>query len=264
MKLNLVKRVIIGSFTGGLIGYVVMHPIFMVADYYIINHVFEPLRILLTSFTFMESKTSILFIVLGLVTGSLLGLYSYRINILYKKFQLLSITDDLTQIYNRRHFTDELRKEIERSKRFSLNLSLIILDIDKFKYNNDTYGHIFGDRIIKSIAVFLTQATRKIDFIARYGGDEFVIFMPETEKNMANVLAERLQLKLSQYSFNNYELPIKNTLSIGIAGFPNDAANEDELIHHADIALYAAKKEGGNRVCNFEPPLQLQKRLQKE
>ena len=76
--------------------------------------------------------------------------------------------------------------------------------------------------------------------------------MPETEKSMANVLAERLQKELSQYSFKNHELPIKNTVSIGIASFPNDAKNIDELMHNADVALYKAKREGGNRFCNFK------------
>ena len=251
MNSNLVKRIAIGSFIGSIFGYLIIHPIFMLMDDYFIHRKFPALQSILFSFYGIHFKTTIILTILGLITGFLLGLYRYKLNVLYEKVQLLSITDELTQIYNRRYFINELEKEIERSKRFSLNLSLIILDIDKFKYNNDTYGHIFGDRIIQSIAKFLKETIRKIDFVARYGGDEFIIFMPETGKSMANILAERLQKELSRHSFENQELSIKNTVSIGIASFPNDTKNMDELIHSADIALYQAKKEGGNRTCNF-------------
>ena len=252
MNLNLVKRLVIGSLTGGILGYLIINPIFMVLDEELSKSGFSIIETILLSFTTKHLRTVFVIIVLGLITGFFMGLYSYRVNFYYKKAHFLSITDELTQIPNRRYFTNELTKEIERSKRFSTTLSLIILDIDKFKYYNDTYGHNFGDNILQSIAKFLSETIRKIDFVARYGGDEFVIFMPETEKSMANVLAERLQKELSQYSFKNHELPIKNTVSIGIACFPNDAKNIDELMHNADVALYKAKREGGNRFCNFK------------
>jgi len=253
MNKNLVKRLAISSFAGGIFAYLIINPIFMVLDEELSKSGFSIMDTILLSFTAIHLRTVSIIILLGLIIGFLLGLYSHRVNFFYKKVSFLSITDELTQIYNRRHFINELEKEIERSKRFSTALSLIILDIDKFKYCNDTYGHIFGDKIIQSMAKFLSDTIRKIDFVARYGGDEFVIFMPETEKSRASVLAERLQKELSQYSFENHELPIKikNSISIGIASFPNDAKNIDELIHNADIALYQAKKEGGNRICNF-------------
>jgi diguanylate cyclase (GGDEF)-like protein len=257
MNLSLIKKLTIGSLIGGIIGYLILHPAFMLIDYYVENHNFKLLESFLSSFGIMHIHMTIFFIIIGMVIGLFFGLYNYRVNFFHGKVLLLSITDELTQINNRRHFINELEKEIERSNRFSRNLSLIILDIDKFKYYNDTHGHIFGDKIIQSVARFLTETIRKTDFVARYGGDEFVIVMPETEKSMANVFAERLQKKFFQDFFENHELPIKTkfTISFGIASFPKDAKSVDELIHNADIALYKAKEEGGNTVCNFDKKL---------
>jgi len=251
MNLNLVKRLAIGSIAGVAISYLIVHPFFIFTEHYLVHRYYTALQSILMAFSGEHFKTAITIIILGLIIGFTMGLYSNRVNFFYKKSQQLSITDELTQVHNRRYFISELEKEIERSKRFSLNLSLIILDIDKFKNINDTHGHIMGDQVIQLIAKLLTMNVRKIDFVARYGGDEFVIFMPETDNTAAYILAERLQNKLSQYSFESYEPSIKNTISIGIANIPNDAKNIDELMSNADIALYRAKKGGGGRICNF-------------
>ena len=251
MNLNLVKKVTISTLTGGLIGYFIFHPVFMVIDDYFIHGDFKILESFLSSFGIMHFRMAVFFIIFGMIIGLLFGLYSYRANFFLEKSQLLSITDELTQINNRRYFINELEKEIIRSKRFSRNLSLIILDIDKFKFSNDTHGHIFGDKIIKSLAKFLKEAIRETYFVARFGGDEFVIVMPETEKPLANVLAKRLQKNLSEYSLGNQKLLIKNTVSIGIASFPDDAKNITELIRNADTALYDSKEAGGNRISSF-------------
>lgn len=251
MNLSLTRIIIIETLVGGIFGYLIIHPILILIDNYFIHHDLSVLQSILIAFSGMHFKTAIILITIGLITGFLLGLLSYRQNFFSEKNRLLSITDELTQTNNRRYFINELEKEIERSKRFSRNLSLIILDIDKFKYYNDIYGHIVGDKVIKSVARSLTETIRKIDFVARYGGDEFVIVMPETEKSMANILAERLQKKFSQDFFEDNEIQIKISVSFGIAGFPNDAKNIDELISDADLALYKAKEEGGNKICNF-------------
>jgi diguanylate cyclase (GGDEF)-like protein len=245
MNLNLVKKITIGTLIGGIIGYFILHPAFMLIDDYYFHHVFKLPEGYLSSFEFMHIQMAIFFIIFGMINGFLYGFFDYRISSLIKKTRLLSITDELTQINNRRYFINELEKEIERAKRFSRNLSLMILDIDKFKYYNDTYGHIFGDKVIQSVALSLTETIRKTDFTARYGGDEFVIVMPETEKSMANILAERLQKKFSQNFFEDHKLQakIKISVTIGIASFPNDAQTVDELTHNADLALYKVKEE---------------------
>ena len=243
MNLSLVKKITIGALVGGVVGYLILHPAFLLLDEYYLHDDFKLLENFLSSFSIIHIPMVIPFIIFGMINGLLFGLYNYRVIFFREKSRLLSITDELTQTNNRRYFVNELEKEIERSKRFSRNLSLIILDIDKFKYYNDTYGHIFGDKIIKSVARSLTETIRKIDFVARYGGDEFVIVMPETEKSMANILAERLQKKFSQDYFIDNEFQTKISVSIGIASFPNDARDADELIHNADLALYRAKEE---------------------
>ena len=251
MNLNLVKKLTISSLAGGIIGYFIFHPVFMIIDDYYMHNDFDFLQNHLSYFSINHLHMITPFVIVGIIFGFLYGFLNYRISTLIKKSHLLSVTDELTQINNRRHFINELEIEIVRSNRFSHNLSLIILDIDEFKFSNDTYGHIFGDRILQSIAKFLTETIRKTDFVSRFGGDEFVIVMPETEKSLANVLAKRLQKNLTKYSFENQKQLIKNTVSIGIASFPDDAKNITELIHNADTALYKAKKDGGDRICDF-------------
>jgi diguanylate cyclase (GGDEF)-like protein len=245
MKLNLIKKLTIGCLVGGIIGYFILHPAFLLIDEYFSHNDLKLLENFFSSFGLMHIQMAIFFLIFGMINGFLYGFFNFKINSLINKTRLLSITDELTQINNRRYFVKELEKEIERSKRTSRNLSLLILDIDKFKYFNDTYGHIFGDKIIQTVAKSLRETIRKIDFVARYGGDEFVIVMPETEKSMANTLAERLHKKFSQEFFENHKLQVKVkiSLSIGISSFPSDAKTADELIHNADVDLYKAKEE---------------------
>lgn len=254
MNLNLVKKITISTLAGGAIGCFIMYPAFMVIDDcldYLRNDDFNFFQKYLSYFGINQLRMIIFFVIVGAAFGLLYGLFNHRISSLIIKLRLASTTDELTQINNRRFFIDELEKEIVRSERFSHNLSLIILDIDKFKYSNDKYGHVFGDQILKSLAKFLKEAIRKTDFVARYGGDEFVIAKPETEKSLANVLAERLQKNLSEYSLENQKILVKTTVSIGIASFPDDAKNITELIHNADTALYDSKEAGGNRISSF-------------
>jgi diguanylate cyclase (GGDEF)-like protein len=245
MNLSKAKKLTIGSLIGGIIGYLILHPAFLLIDDYFFHQDFKLLENFFKTFSISHIQMAVFFIIFGMINGLLYGLFNYRVSFYFEKNRLLSVTDELTQINNRRYFINELEKEIERSKRFSRNLSIIFLDIDKLKYYNDTYGHILGDKIIQSVARSLTESIRKTDFVARYGGDEFVIVMPETEKSMANIFAERLQKNFSQNFFENHKLRVKIKISVstGIASFPNDAKNADELIHNADLALYNAKEE---------------------
>ncbi len=161
----------------------------------------------------------------------------------------LSIRDPLTGLYNRRFIDEVFEREIERSKRNKRDLSVVMVDIDKFKKLNDTYGHKAGDMILKTFASKMVENLRSSDVIGRYGGEEFIIIMPDTEKSKAYEVAERLRKILSSTEFTLPEgKNITVTASFGVATFPEDGSNIDRIVHVADERLYKAKKEGRNRV----------------
>ncbi|MBL7171131.1 MAG: GGDEF domain-containing protein, partial [Candidatus Omnitrophica bacterium] len=165
----------------------------------------------------------------------------------------LSITDELTQLYNFRHFQNRFKNEFQRAKRYKHNLSILMCDIDYFKNYNDTNGHEAGNEILKKVAGIMTNSARDVDLIARYGGEEFVLVLIETDKDNAKLFAERLREKIEKETFPHQEKqPEGNlTITIGVAGFPEDAAASDELIERADEALYRGKKEGRNRAIAY-------------
>jgi diguanylate cyclase (GGDEF)-like protein len=173
---------------------------------------------------------------------------------LYAKTKELSVTDDLTHIYNRRHLQTMLQMEWKRAKRFNRNVSLLMVDVDYFKKYNDAYGHLEGDRVLEEIAGLLSDNIREVDTVARYGGEEFSIILTHTSTPEALQVAEKLCQIVSTHSFKETKkMPEgKITVSIGIANFPENAENIEELINHADIALYKAKNLGRNRVVTYE------------
>ncbi len=166
----------------------------------------------------------------------------------------ISITDPLTGLLNRRYFQERLAEEIERAKRHQLSLSLIMADIDDFKSYNDTFGHLAGDEILKSMANTFRRTVRTIDVVARFGGEEFTIILPQTRKEAAAAIAERVRKEVERMSFKREEaLPRgKLTLSLGLASFPEDAQDLTDLINNADKALYGAKALGRNRVVLYK------------
>jgi diguanylate cyclase (GGDEF)-like protein/PAS domain S-box-containing protein len=169
--------------------------------------------------------------------------------LLYQKTQHLAITDGLTGLYNRRHFYDLLEREVESVNRYGDHLSLIMLDIDAFKAYNDTHGHLAGDALLKELAHLLTRKIRKVDIAARYGGDEFVLFFPRTDKKRAAILAERIRTSVEGHRLSGEEgLSRTVTISLGMAVCPQDAAETEALVKAADEALLEAKKRG-NVVC---------------
>lgn len=173
---------------------------------------------------------------------------------LYAKTKELSVTDELTHIYNRRHFQNMLQMEWRRAKRFNRNISLLMVDVDHFKEYNDSYGHLEGDQVLKTIAQVLADNVREVDTVARYGGEEFSIILTHTDAEDAYQVAQKLCALVAAYPFRdeskNIDTPV--TVSIGVATYPEDAVNMEDLINHADIALYKAKNQGRNRVVSYQ------------
>lgn len=162
-------------------------------------------------------------------------------------------TDALTGLFNRGALLERLERELERSRRYGRSLAIIFFDLDRFKNINDTYGHLFGDRVLRDLARIATWTVRSIDLVGRYGGEEFVAVLPETDGAQALVVAERLRMTVARHRL---DLPSGEeahvTISAGIAIFPADATTMDSLIRIADTALYAAKAGGRNQV-HYEP-----------
>ncbi len=156
----------------------------------------------------------------------------------------LAIKDPLTNIYNRRHFNEEIRREIDRAARYERKLSVVMLDIDHFKNVNDIFGHQAGDSVLCELAMLVEKHIRKTDIFARYGGEEFCILMPETDIADAAGFAEKLRDIIERSAFKNIE---KITASFGVSEYRKD---DDlfSLIKRADDALYIAKNKGRNRV----------------
>ena len=161
----------------------------------------------------------------------------------------LSNTDHLTGLFNRRYLMDALEKEIQRSTRKGGNLSMIILDIDNFKQVNDTYGHLQGDVVLKSVAVQLQKELRNYDIAARYGGEEFIAVLPDANLKEALFVADRVRMSIQSTKFDGSLSELGLTVSLGVALFSTaDANSVDSFIKRADDALYRAKANGKNRV----------------
>jgi len=158
-----------------------------------------------------------------------------------KRLEELSITDDLTGIYNRRYFYEKLSEEKARADRHRHPLSLLMFDVDHFKSYNDTRGHLAGNTVLQKAGRIVSEEIREVDWGFRYGGDEFTVILPETTKKDAVVVAERIRKAFEKFKFD------ETTLSIGIAQYEFEG-NLDILIKHADEAMYKAKNGGGNRI----------------
>ncbi len=173
---------------------------------------------------------------------------------LYEKIRLRSVTDELTKLYNRRYFFVRVNEECERVTRYGGGwFSILILDIDHFKRVNDTYGHLAGDEVLREIAKILKTSARSTDVAARFGGEEFIMLLPETDLQGGAKFAERIRKKIEDHSFQYKDKIIPVTVSIGVAsGGCKDNKTPDVIIGQADKALYKAKETGRNRVCIYD------------
>ncbi len=178
---------------------------------------------------------------------------------LYTKTRELSVRDELLGIYNRRHFQKVLKMEWKRATRFRRPISLLMIDIDHFKDFNDTYGHLQGDRVLKGIADILSRNLRELDTIARFGGEEFIVLLPDTDREGAMVVGEKLRQLVEMERFDEAQQPIMQlTISVGISTFADDAREMEDLIDHADVALYEAKDGGRNKVVLYSDALEVE------
>ncbi len=172
---------------------------------------------------------------------------------LYEKTVSRAHSDSLTELWNHGYFQYLLQAELEKAKITQTPLSLIMLDIDNFKVYNDMLGHQSGDKILKALAALIKNQSRKMDYVCRYGGEEFTIILPQTEKKEAFLIAERIRTDIERYAFVNEEiLPNKKlTASMGLSSFSEDGFSPSELISHSDKALYEAKQKGKNNTCCY-------------
>jgi diguanylate cyclase (GGDEF)-like protein len=168
---------------------------------------------------------------------------------LHEEIRRMAITDELTGLYNYRYFLEILKKEVQKAKRFSSDLSLLMIDIDHFKEFNDTYGHHFGNQLLANLALELNSHLRAMDFLARFGGEEFVAILPEANKEEGMMVAERIRRAVCKKKIVKDTEPV--TVSIGVASFPVDGRKEDDIILAADKAMYQAKQAGRNRSVAF-------------
>ncbi|MBN1585974.1 MAG: diguanylate cyclase [Candidatus Omnitrophica bacterium] len=186
-----------------------------------------------------------------LILASQFGLSLKRVQ-LYDQIQTLALTDGLTAVAARRHFLERLEEELQRSSRQQRPLSLIMLDVDHFKQCNDRYGHLVGDAVLRQVGMVLNKGIREVDMVGRYGGEEFSLFLPETDGAEALRVAERLREDIEKKRIQAYDETLSVTVSMGIATFPDQALQREELLECADKALYAAKQAGRNRVCQYD------------
>ena len=165
-----------------------------------------------------------------------------------KEVHALAITDELTRVFNRRYFMKLVKQELERAKRYQHTLSIIIFDIDNFKKINDNYGHLCGDAVLQKLTLACRVILRQCDTLARFGGEEFILLLPETDETSAQQVASRLRQLVAEHVVEYNGAQIQVTISIGVTTYDPTMDTLDDLLNRADQALYRAKRMGKNRL----------------
>lgn len=169
--------------------------------------------------------------------------------ILFKKLEDLSVTDDLTRLYNSRYLNQFLHQEIKRSQRYGYAVALMFLDLDGFKSVNDRHGHLAGGRTLAEVGRLIRTTVRETDMVSRYGGDEFTVVLPQTGIEGATIIAERVRAAIESWSFlESMGIDVRLTASIGIACYPDHGQSREELIGQADRAMYRVKERAKNGI----------------
>lgn len=161
-----------------------------------------------------------------------------------KLLQKMAVTDGLTGLFNHKYIIETLSNEIKKSTRYGKSLSVMMLDIDFFKKLNDNFGHTFGDKVLVKVSEIITETVRDIDYVGRYGGEEFMILLPETDRKNAYIVAERIRQNVEKIALDKEDFSV--TLSGGVQAFTNQ--DTENLIKEADFLLYKAKQAGRNRI----------------
>jgi diguanylate cyclase (GGDEF)-like protein len=182
---------------------------------------------------------------------------------IFKKTQQETFVDELTQLYNYRHFMNTMNIEIVRANRYKAPLSLVIFDVDDFKHYNDTNGHLAGNKTLKKFAQIIKKSVRNVDVAARFGGEEFALILPETNKEGGMIISDRIRKKVERSTFVKGEKqPLKRfTVSGGVATLNVDASDAPDLIRKADLALYLAKARGKNQIAFYVEETRIFKRV---
>lgn len=161
----------------------------------------------------------------------------------FQRLQEITVTDDVTSLYNSRYLHEMLEREFERAQRYDQPFSLLFIDLDHFKTVNDRFGHLCGSRLLKEVGDVFKAQIRSVDIATRYGGDEFVILLPQTPKEQAVHVARRLRLSLNESHFlQGEDLDVRITASFGVSAYPQDGGSKDEVLRLADEAMYRVKE----------------------
>ncbi len=187
-------------------------------------------------------------------TGILFGLIGLlvsrnaetQMSTVLKELKNQAMHDGMTGLLNYKFFKKRLAEEIERSNRYKNSITLLFLDLDKFKRINDTYGHLFGDFVLKETCKIIEQNVRNIDIVSRYGGEEFCVLLVNAKKDDCFNTADRIRSQIEDHKYTDGKISEKMTISIGMAEYPKDSKDLDGFIKYADDAMYQAKKTGRN------------------